>query len=209
MEKHHRQSIRLKGWDYTQAGAYFITICTHQRECLFEQAAFRVLAENGWQNIPSHPHAVRVHLDEWVVMPNHLHGILMLFDNDNGGGRGEASRIDGCFANNLCSDLPHPYDGYADWPHPYDGYAGPPCPSLKPGSIGAIVGNFKSLTARRINNLRRTLGSKVWQRGYYDRIIRNERELEAVRLYIQNNPQRWAEDRENLDKLLLKMDYHP
>lgn len=75
------------------------------------------------------------------------------------------------------------------------------------GSIGAIVGNFKSLMTRRINKLRHTPGGKVWQRGYYDRIVRNERELDATRRYIQNNPIRWAEDRENLDELVAKMRY--
>ena len=71
--------------------------------------------------------------------------------------------------------------------------------------VGAIVGNFKSLAARRINNLRRTPGGRVWQRGYYDRIVRNERELAAIRRYIRDNPARWAEDRENLDAALAKM----
>ena len=71
--------------------------------------------------------------------------------------------------------------------------------------MGAIVGNFKSLAARRINNLRRTPGGRVWQRGFYDRIVRNERELEAIRRYIRDNPDRWAEDRENLDAALAKM----
>ncbi len=89
----------------------------------------------------------------------------------------------------------------SDWPHPYDHDA-----RLKSGSIGAIVGNLKSLTARRINNLRHTPGAAVWQRGYYDRIVRNDRELDAIRQYIQNNPQRWADDRENLDNLLNKME---
>jgi REP element-mobilizing transposase RayT len=184
MPNHNRQSIRLRGWDYTQPGAYFITICTHLRECLFDNAKFRTVVEHAWCNIPTHPHARHVQLDEWVVMPNHLHGILMLVDGvDGNGGRGE---------DNL--GLPRPYGGDNA--------------TLKSGSIGAVAGNFKSLTARRINQLRRTSGDKVWQRGYYDRIIRNERELDAIREYIQNNPQRWAEDRDNLDSLMSKMNYH-
>ena len=76
---------------------------------------------------------------------------------------------------------------------------------LRPGSIGAIVGNFKSLVTRRINNLRRTPGGRVWQRGYYDRIVRNERALNAIRQYVRDNPARWAEDRDNLDVLLSNM----
>ena len=69
------------------------------------------------------------------------------------------------------------------------------------------MGNFKSLVARRINNLRRTPGGRVWQRGYYDRILRNERALAAARRYIRDNPVRWDEDRENLDASLARMQH--
>jgi REP element-mobilizing transposase RayT len=69
------------------------------------------------------------------------------------------------------------------------------------GSLGAIVGNFKSVTARRINRVRKTPGVRVWQRNYYEHIIRNERELNGIRQYIRDNPARWAEDRENPDRL--------
>ncbi len=75
------------------------------------------------------------------------------------------------------------------------------------GSLGVVVGRYKTAVTTRINNLRRIKGEKVWQRGYYERIIRNERELLATRQYIINNPLRWAEDRENLDSLLAKMTY--
>jgi REP element-mobilizing transposase RayT len=77
------------------------------------------------------------------------------------------------------------------------------------GSLGVLVGRYKTAVTTRINNLRRSKGAKVWQRGYYERIIRNERELRATRQYIIKNPVRWAEDRENLDSLLNKMIYHP
>ncbi|KAA3662262.1 MAG: hypothetical protein DWQ04_13980 [Chloroflexi bacterium] len=77
------------------------------------------------------------------------------------------------------------------------------------GSLGVVVGRYKTAVSTRINNLRHSPGAKVWHRGYYERIIRNERELNATRQYIINNPARWAEDRENLDTLLAKMTYHP
>ncbi len=77
------------------------------------------------------------------------------------------------------------------------------------GSLGVVVGRYKTAVTTRINNLRHSQGSKVWQRGYYERIIRNERELQATRQYIRNNPARWAEDRDNLDAILAKMTYHP
>jgi len=191
-QKHNRQSIRLRGWDYTTPGAYFITICTYQRENIFADARFKEIVGNTWQAIPTHSHAQHVRLDEWVVMPNHLHGILILENNVGRGeaiGRGEATRIDGGMEKNPVSELPRPYGGG----------------KLTSGSVGAVIGNFKSLVARRINNVRRTPGGKVWQRGYYDRIIRNERELNAVRQYIQENPLRWEEDRDNLDTLIAQM----
>ena len=168
-QKHHRRSTRLKGWDYSAPAAYFITICTYQRRVLFDNLPFREIAEHAWRFIPKQPHARRVRLDEWVVMPNHLHGIIIL---------------------EVTGDQQVSHS---------------PGKGAKPGSIPAIVGNYKSLVTRRINNIRRTRGSKVWQRGYYERIVRNERELNAIRKYIQANPERWAEKKDNLDYLLSKM----
>lgn len=77
------------------------------------------------------------------------------------------------------------------------------------GSIGAIVGQFKSMTTRAVNHIQFASGTKLWQRGYWDRIVRNERELNATRRYIENNPARWIEDRENLDSVTSRMIHHP
>ena len=77
-----------------------------------------------------------------------------------------------------------------------------------PGALGSVVGTFKAEATRRINALRRSPGARVWQRGYYERIVRNDRELENIRVYIRENPARWAADRENLDELLTRMTYH-
>ncbi len=173
--KHHRRSTRLRDWDYRSAGIYFITICTHQRETLFDNPVWHELVENGWANITHHPHAQHIVMDEWIVMPNHLHGILIII---------------------RATILPQ-----------LETSPQPGLQNAESGSVGAVIGNFKSLMTRRINNLRQTPDGRVWQRGYYDRIIRNERELNATRQYIQNNPIRWAEDKENLDELLTKMRY--
>jgi len=180
--RHHRRSIRLRGWDYTTPGAYFVTICTYQRENLFDHAVFRKVGENAWRAIPTHVHAQHVTLDEWVLMPNHLHGILVINESDDGWGEATGKDVPNASGRSL-----------------------PVASPLRPGSIGAIVGNFKSLVTRRINNLRRTPGGRVWQRGYYDRIVRNERALNAIRQYVRDNPARWAEDRDNLDVLLSNM----
>jgi putative transposase len=189
--QHRRQSIRLRGWDYTTPGAYFITICTHRRESLLADTRLKAIVENAWLAVPGHPQARHVLLDEWVVMPNHLHGILILTDD----GKGEVGTVGAWL-----------FDGAAFCKATRAPICLAPTGRLKPGSIGAIVGNFKSLTARRINALRRISGGPVWQRGYYDRIVRDERELNAIRAYIHDNPRRWAEDRDNLDALFEKMD---
>lgn len=75
-DKHHRRSIRLHGYDYTQPGAYFVTICTQNKECLFVDPVLRSVVATYWQAIPRH--ATNVNLDAWVVMPNHAHGIFVM-----------------------------------------------------------------------------------------------------------------------------------
>jgi putative transposase len=174
--KQHRRSIRLPGWDYRSPGHYFVTICTHQRQNLFEEATFHEIAADTIACIPEQTHAQHVRLDEWVVMPNHVH-LIVVFTG---------------------------YPPQADMSAMAVGFT-----NALGGSLGVVVGRYKTAVTTRVNNLRRSQGAKVWQRGYYERIIRNEHELEATRQYIANNPIRWAEDRENLDALLSKMTCHP
>lgn len=174
--KHHRRSIRLKDWDYRSAGYYFVTICTHQRENLFETAVFQEITAHAIERIPNQKHTAHVELDEWIVMPNHIHLILIFLEIVL------SERVG--TSDNVFQNAPA-------------------------GSLGVVVGRYKTAVTTRINQLRQTPGGKVWQRGYYERIIRNEREWRATQQYIQNNPTRWAEDRENLDTLLTKMIYRP
>jgi REP element-mobilizing transposase RayT len=169
-QKHHRCSIRLQDWDYRFPGYYFVTICTYRRLNLFDDSALKEIVEMTWRLIPEHPHASHVQLDEWIVMPNHIHGILAL------------TRLEG------------------------DPEAPPPEKGARPRSLSSIIGTFKSMVTRRINRARGTPGGKVWQRGFYERIVRNDRELQAIRRYIRANPARWAEDRENLDSLIARME---
>jgi putative transposase len=179
-DRHHRRSIRLQGYDYGSPGAYFVTICTHLREQLFEEPLLRSVADAMWQRIPRHfPH---VQLDAWVVMPNHIHGVLVLTS------RGEASPETVSSTKQTASARTGPAE------QPIGGDASP---LLHPGSLGAIVGNFKSVTARRINHLRGTPGAPVWQRNYYEHIVRNEQVLQAIRQYIADNPARWMWDTHN------------
>jgi REP element-mobilizing transposase RayT len=170
-QRRRQNSLRHQGWHYGADGYYFVTICTQKRECLFDSAEFKQIAEMMWQKIPSFKSATTVRLDQWVVMPNHIHGILIIVDG-------------------YSSTDPRPTKTIS-------------------GSVGALVGTYKSSVTKRINNVRNTPGAKVWQRGYYDQIIRDEKHLNAVRNYIIRNPERWAADRDNLDALLAKMINHP
>ncbi len=191
-DKHHRRSIRLKGYDYTLPGAYFVTIVTHERELLFGDPVLHRVVQTFWQRIPRHfPHA---ELDEWVVMPNHLHGIIVMTDPIVAG---TTHSPDGLSA----SRQPRIDAGPART-REQRGNASPlPPTGPSPGSLGAIIGNFKSITTRRINRIRHSPGLPVWQRNYYERIVRNERELNAIRHYIRDNPACWADDPENPDRI--------
>ncbi len=173
--KHHRRSIRLRDWDYRSPALYFVTICTHERQTLFETHEFCDIATQAITLIPQQKHAQHVVIDTSVIMSNHGHIIFDFIDFPT---QMEASKSVGKFEHALA------------------------------GSLGVVIGRYKTAVTTRINNLRKTKGAKVWQRGYYERIIRNERELKATREYIINNPARWAADRDNLDALLCKMTRH-
>jgi REP element-mobilizing transposase RayT len=182
-QKHHRRSIRLKGYDYTQPGAYFITVVTHDRQCLFGEIVdgemrlneFGEIVRAEWfQTAVVRPYVV-LHPDEFVVMPNHAHGIIWIVDV------GATRRV-----------------------APPPPRVAPPSVAIHPrgpipGSVGAIIGQFKSITTKRINALRNLVGQPVWQRNYYERIIRDERALNAIRRYILNNPANWTKDADYLE----------
>ena len=189
-QKHHRRSIRLKGYDYSQAGAYFVTIVAWQRECLFGEVV------NGTMHLNRHGHIVHdawfdlknhyrhVELGAFVIMPNHVHGIVVLVDDRRGGSSSLSETIapdeDSSGIDTMPTNQTRPYVK----PKPRHG-------------LPEIVRAFKSFSARRINRLRRTDGIPVWQRNYYEHIIRNERELDNITKYIETNPLRWNDDDEN------------
>jgi len=163
---HHRRSVRLRDYDYSCDGAYFVTICVANRECLFGETAEGVMRLNDaglavaqcLQAIPVH--FPQVELDEFVVMPNHLHGIIVI---DR---RGTACRaqVEESFGRPIA------------------------------GSLATIIRSFKSAVTKRINQLRDNPGAPVWQRNYYERVIRDEQELNGIRQYIAGNPAKWEED---------------
>jgi REP element-mobilizing transposase RayT len=175
----HRRSIRLKGYDYTSPGAYFITIDTEQRECLFGSIDAAVLHLNAlgrvalseWERLPGRFRYIS--LDAFIIMPNHVHGIIIL------SGRGTAGEL-------------NDQDPDTHRRAPTEQFGKP-----VPGSIPTIIRSYKSAVAAQINRLRGTSGAPIWQRNYYEHIIRNQAEWERIRLYIQNNPATWSADREN------------
>ena len=172
-----RRSIRLRGFDYAQAGAYFVTICTRRSACVLgEVVAGEVrLSEAGrvvqtvWEGLPRHyPH---VQLDAWIIMPNHVHGIVILTADPVGAGLKPAPTT---------PDAPAPAN----------------VKRTRHG-LPEIVRAFKTFSARRINAARGTQGTAFWQRNYYEHVIRNEAALDRIRQYIEDNPARWHEDPEN------------
>ncbi len=179
---HHRRSIRLKGYNYSTPGAYFITLCTHQRQCLFGDIVdgeMRLntlgnIARSHWQNLSRHhPH---LQLDEFVIMPNHVHGILVISDTPVGAGLADSPSV----RTVSLTTKPAPTNAAR-------------CTD-RPG-IPDIIRGFKTFSARRINQIRNALGTPVWQRNYYEHIIRNEDALQMIRAYVQTNPQAWTSDR--------------
>jgi len=182
--RHNRRSIRLKGYDYTQPGAYFVTICTRDRTHLFghvvdgamELSPYGEIVREEWFRTAVVRPCVRLHENEFTVMPNHVHGILWIV-GDPVGATGPVA------PTTMTTDDVHRPHGPAS------------------GSIGAIMAQFKSVVTKRINIARRSPGASVWQRNYYEHIIRNDRALHAIRRYIVDNPRRWQWDRYNADRL--------
>jgi REP element-mobilizing transposase RayT len=173
-----RRSIRLPMYDYTGAGVYFVTLCVHEGECLLGEVIDGEMHRNDagqaawecWQAIPEH--FAHVQLDAFVVMPNHLHGLIVITDPPRAT---HASPL-----HDPAGAAPEPVRSL---PH------GPPA-----GSLGAMVGSFKSAASRRINQQRNMPGIPFWQRNYWEHIVRSEEALDRIREYIATNPARWIED---------------
>ena len=148
--KYRRRSIRLKGYDYTNPGAYFITMCAYNKELLFGKIIngemclnlYGQIVEHKWKNIEKH--FKNAHLDVFQIMPDHLHGIIMLHDV-------------GAKHSNIIFDVK--IKSHAKHASPLQG--------TKPKSLSAIIQNFLSISTRKINQIRKTPGTKLWQRNYY------------------------------------------
>ena len=184
-----RHSIRLGGYNYSYPGAYFVTVCAARRGLLFDwisdgrvvENANASIVRNCWLDLPNHyPH---ISLDAFVVMPDHIHGIVVLLDTF---GVSDVRKDDARAGLNVRAGLkPAPTDG--------DAFVDA---GVRHG-LPEIVRALKTYSARGINARRGTPGAPVWQRGYYERIVRNERELNLTRKYIASNPRNWRTDREH------------
>ncbi len=186
---HHRKSIRLPGYDYTQAGAYFVTVVTWRRDCLFGDVVKGEMQLNKagkivqweWENLAQSFKFVELGIDQ--VMPNHFHGVLSF--RDVGANRpGITDTTVGM--SPLYNSIPSGLDG------------SPLSRGSKAASLGAVIGQFKSRVTKRLWKMPELTGIPIWQRNYYERIIRNEQEMDAIWRYIEANPVNLGDDEENL-----------
>ncbi|MCQ2608929.1 MAG: transposase [Bacteroidales bacterium] len=176
-QKHNRKSIRLKGYDYSSEGLYFITICTQNRIHQFGKIVNgkMIMNTNGeivnrvWNELSHRFPTVKLH--SFIIMPNHIHGIVQIV----GAGL--------CSARNVGEN--NGIYGAGQSPAP---------------TVDDIVCAFKSLTTKLYNSLNDTPGYKLWQRNYYEHIIRTQKSYENISNYIQSNPSRWDSDCMNLQR---------
>lgn len=227
--KHHRRSIRLKGYDYSQEGLYFVTICTQKRLCLFGKVVDKQMIANPagemvlqeWANLKQRFPQIELH--EYVVMPNHFHAIVEIrhVGNRRGNPCGCPNNVDDRDCPNIDNDdngYPNNGDNPSDKGHQQGvpqrktGYPqGVPQQSpqrdapnndtvIHHPTLGEILGAFQSIvTVNYIRAVRQNgwmpFDGKLWQRNYWEHIIRNEESYYNITQYIANNPTKWDEDK--------------
>lgn len=195
-DRFHRRSIRLRGYDYTRAGAYYVTVCTQGRLPLFGDVVNDVMVPNAmgnivqrcWDAIPEH--MPMVVCDAFVVMPNHVHGIIVITDTTR------SSVNDGSVgaANSRPLQIPAPTDDPGETTTPRR----PPIAIMVRNSLGHIMQTFKAAVSRQaVRDGLMPRGTPIWQRGYYETIIRDAASHDRIARYIADNPANWKGDRFN------------
>ena len=192
----NRQTIRLPGYDYTTTGAYFVTICTQNRLELFGDiigdrmrlSPVGKMIQRAWENIPLY--GPRIGLDEFIVMPNHLHGIIVIGLFELQFNCGQARRP----APTMTWDIDMVGAGFH--PRPRSHFI------QTHQSISDIIQRFKSWTTFQFQEGIKRKGSesmhrRLWQRNYFEHVVRNDEDLNRIRKYIQANPANWGTDPEN------------
>jgi len=191
--KYRVESARLKGYDYGNTGLYFITICTANREYDFGEiingkmqlSNLGVLADVFWHEIKNHSKNIELH--QFVVMPNHIHGILEIVDNIDGNdvcdvGRDVGRDVACNVSTGIVNTTQKPINKQMSKISP------------KSGTVGRIIGSYKGAVSKHANRLGLQFN---WQSRFHDHIIRNEKSLEQIQSYIINNPQSWENDKFN------------
>ncbi|MEJ5245590.1 MAG: transposase [Bacteroidota bacterium] len=202
--KYRIESIRLPNYDYSQPSAYFITICTHNKIHYFGEITngkmqlneFGKIVEECWNKIPEH--FMHVSLDYFVIMPNHFHGILIINNEETqhavslqktNKNKSQCRDI-ACYVSTKSVDDEKPVETqHAASLQKINQFG-----CLVSGSLPVIIRSFKSACTKQINTLRPATIPPIWQRNYYEHIIRNEKSLSEIRNYIQNNPLNWEQD---------------
>jgi REP element-mobilizing transposase RayT len=185
----HRRSLRLPGYDYAQSGAYFVTIVAAGRECIFGSIADgETFASPAGKIVQAERKDLPrrfgfLELGAFVVMPNHIHGIIIIRVTVG------ATRP----ALNMA------FEGEVPLPSVMNNGAerSPLRPRLQRKSLGAIIAQFKPRVTKRIWKLPHRRGIPIWQRNYYEHVIRNQEGCERIHRYIESNRVMWAEDEEN------------
>ncbi len=176
-----RRSIRYEGYDYSSAGAYFVTLVTHHWDHLFgevEKGVMRlndygVIVKEEWFKSATIRKEIELDIDEFIIMPNHIHGIVQIIDS--------ISTI------NIEEDTANLVRAYGHTPVPTSQLKSPS------KTLGAMVRSFKGSVTTRINTLRKTPGQPIWLRNYYEHIIETEKEYFNISNYIHENPGNWGE----------------
>jgi len=181
-QRYFHKSIRLKGYDYTRPGSYFITLCTGHHQALFGDIIDGEMILNEWgriikdyiDKIPDH--YANVEIDRYVIMPNHVHMIVVLWlEKESCNGTANQINVEAIHELPLRDRMK----------------------TRRKMKLPKIVGWLKMNASKQINIKRKISVQSIWQRNYYEHIIRNERELNNIRRYIINNPPNWEYDREN------------
>lgn len=198
--KHHRRSIRLSNYDYSQSGTYFVTVCSQNRDCLFGEIVAAAMLmnpagqmlEKWWSELPHKFQSIQI--DEHAVMPNHFHGIIIVTNQTS-----RADPVRSLVTGHPRWDVPTPdmviRRGDPAW-----------SPTARP-TLGDAIHWFKTMTTNEY--IRKTMecgwppfADRLWQRNYYEHVVRDEQDLERIRAYIRNNAFRWQDDEDNPARVL-------
>ncbi len=223
--KYRIKSTRLQNWNYSNSGYYFVTICTKDHTCLFgdvkdgkmDMSWRGRIIEKFWTELNNNHLGIK--LDDFIIMPNHIHGIIVLHGNIKTINKTDHNNVETIRGVETIHDVDHNnVEKIRDVEtiHGVDhnnvetirGVETIHELSLREKNdknidnrvirrkmlIPKIIGRFKMQTTKEINIIQKTIGNKLWQSGYYDRIIRNENELRNIKKYIKNNPKKWESD---------------